>query len=213
MLRSLLLTTALLAFTPKVSAAPCAIGTLTTYISAGCTNFGINFSTWSYSAGGTPVTSGDILVFPSVAGPVFEFTVTTGSGWSAGAGVTVTPSIAFSATSTASASGAYLFLAFGTATGSGTVSAVLNQCLGDLFTGGCIGTATSITVSPPSLIAINTFGASFTPIDLQLNMTISGGTGSAQISSMEVGLRGVPEPAAILLMGFGLALAGLRRRR
>lgn len=211
MLRSLLFAAGLFGLAPNLSAAPCVAGTLDTYISAACSSFGITFGTWTYSAGGTLITPSDILVFPSVAGPVFEFTVTTGTGWSAGPGVTVTPSIAFSATSASTAVGAFLFLAFGTTSGTGTVSAALNQCLGDLFTGGCVGTAASIAVTPPSLLATNPFGASFSTIDLQLNMTISGGSGSAQISSMEAGLGAVPEPGTMSLVALGLAWVGLRR--
>ncbi len=212
MFRFLLAAAALLGGAQELTAAPCVAASLATYIGTSCTNFGVTFTAWTYTAGGTSITAADVTVFPSAAVPAFEFTVFTPGGWSAGAGITRTPSIGFTAESSSAATGSYVFLAFGTTSGTGTVAATLNECLGALLAGGCLGTSTALTVTPPTLFASNTFGASFTPIDVRLSMTIIGGTGGAQISSIEAGLFAVPEPRTMSLMTLALGIIALRKR-
>lgn len=211
MFRVCLIASVLTGFSQELAAAPCVIGALDTYIGTSCTAHGIDFSGWSYSAGGTSVAASDITVFPSVANANFEFTV-FGGGWAAGVGVTHTPSIFFSGTGPSV--GSRLFLGFGTTSGTGTISATLDECIGDLFAGGCTGTTTSLFVTPPGIGPVtNSFGGSFTPVDLQLNMTISGGAGGeALINSMQAGLFTVPEPRTVSLVAVALALAALRKR-
>ena len=210
MFRVCLIASVLTGFSQELAATPCVMGTLDTYLGTSCTAHGIDFSGWSYSADGTAVAASAITVIPSVANANFEFTV-FGGGWAAGVGVTRTPSIFFSGTGLSV--GSRLFLGSSTTSGTGTVLATLDACVGDLFAGGCTGPTPSLSNGPPFGPVTNSFGGSFTPVDLQLIMRISGGTdGEALINSVQAGLFSVPEPRTVSLVAVALALAALRKR-
>ena len=57
-----------------LNAGVCTLGPLSGYLTTSCGSFGIDFDVWTYAPGATGVPATDILVTPSVAGPVFEFT-------------------------------------------------------------------------------------------------------------------------------------------
>ena len=106
-------------------------------------------------------------------------------------------------------------------TGDGGVTEIENFCAGGMFdstgVGNCTGTAGSLLTLDG---AQNSDYSGLGPVSF-LNVTddftLSGGTiGSAAGGTFTKSFGAVPEPASIMLAGFGLALAagaGLRRRR
>jgi hypothetical protein len=105
--------------------------------------------------------------------------------------------------------------------GYGAVTGVLDVCRNASFAGGApigcpgpSGSAIAFTIAGDSQLSdsVSFSGSSF--FDVFVDLTADGGlSGSATLTSASVSISAVPEPAAMLLVGVGLAMIGVLRAR
>lgn len=221
MRRFVLLPSVLLAIAQMCSAAPCAVGSLASYIAlgaAGCT-IGTNtlddFATLSGIAGATPISPADIAITPSGA--------STNAGITASVNVTATTGEVLEALFTYQISGNLyaadsITLSHSSESADGAVSDTQNYCVGGTFgpdgVTGCSG-------SPGSLIALdgvqNQDSQSFSPaglLSITDDFTLDGGlAGSASGGDITDRFTVVPEPSGFVFTALALALGLIYRLR
>jgi PEP-CTERM motif-containing protein len=221
MTRFVFLASSILSITWLCPAGPCGMGSLASYVvlgTAGCSigaNTLSNFVVLSGTAGATPILSADVTITP--------IGNSDKPGINAVANVTATAGTLLETFFTYQISGQFyvsdsIALAGSTQSGDGAVTDVQNFCAGGTFgpdgVTGCNG-------SPGSLTALNGVqnrdSTSLGPaafLSVTDDFTIDGGlTGLASGGNISDQFAAVPEPATVLLVAIGFALAlGLKSR-
>lgn len=206
------------------SSTTCPTGSLTLYLvpNFSCTSGNLIFSGFSYvgtgnpSGGAIPATGVNVTPITVTGAEGFQFA----SGWSigtqsGGASAFQESLLQYTVTDIAGISG--VLLSFnGAATGTGGASVTETFCLSQPTLIGCpqnkLGQA--MVTNPPSSL---TGSASFAPvteiaISKDINVT-AGVNGTAAISQVTDQYPQIPEPLPFVLVGGGLVVMGLVRRR
>jgi len=201
-------------------AAPCAIGSLQSYISLGATGCSVgavdyqSFTIVPGLNGATVINPANVTVTPG--GSQFNTTLMLGLTDAANAGQLL--DLIFRVRAAGLLTSASVSLNSPTITGDGAATGTLDVCSAGNFTGnsptGCSTTASSATASGPDQL---TQAVTFAPssfFDIFFDVTLdSGGAGSAALSSATLGVNAVPEPSAIVLVALGISAIGYRRLR
>jgi hypothetical protein len=212
---------AMLSIAGLCSAAPCANGTLSSYVALGATGCSIGTNTlydFQILSGGT---AGATAIAPA------SISVSAMGG-------NYSPALTFTTNQTATApslleafftyrvsgngyAGSMNSIGGSSETGDGAVTNVQDYCAGGLFTpagvSGCTGNHGTLT----SLDGVQQSDRStFAPVsflNITDDITLDGGAaGSATGGTFSDQFAAVPEPVSFLLTAFGLALAGVRFR-
>ena len=195
---------------PAGFALPCGVASLAAYVAGPCEHFGITFSPWSYSAGTTGVAATDVLVMPSVTGPVFEITYFDPVGWAVGPGGSTAVTFSFLATGTEAVTGSRFLLGGGETSG---IVGVMDECFDGLLLSACSLPAIKRTLGVSSPIEFifdsNSFGPGASTIDVAITMTLSGFSGGSNFTSIQAGFTGSPVPEGSTFWLGGLLIAGL----
>ena len=206
----------------EASAAPCAIGTLTTYVglgSGGCTIGNVTFANFSLLGGPTGASNFPVVLTPFLLGTGigFEFT----SAATADSGL-LDDVIGYTASGGATISfvGADLSLANSV----GLVTAIDNFCFNGAYSTTLV--CSSGNEGVPLLVLggfqdsdSTTFAGSFAAVGIATDLGLDGSDGPASLGTARSTLRivsiaAVPEPESIALVAIGfLALVARGRRR
>ena len=205
-------------------AAPCAIGSLQSYISLGATGCSVgavdyqSFTIVPGLNGATVINPANVTVTPG--GSQFNTTLMLGLTDAANAGQLL--DLIFRVRAGGLLTASSVAINSPTITGNGAATAILDVCAAGNFAGnsptGCSTTAQSalavaVAGGPNQLTDSVTFPVS-SFFDIFFDVTLdSGGAGSAALSSATLGVNAVPEPSAIVLVALGISAIGYRRLR
>jgi len=203
------------------SAAPCASGSLSSYVAlgtGGCTLGGntlFNFQILSGTAGATPIAPGDVTIAP--LGGTFDPGIDVSLTQTAASGTLLESLFTYQIAGN-SFVGSSLTLANSSETADGAVTDIQNFCAGGAFgpdgVTGCSGFAGSLLTLDGLQ---NHDSASFSPtglLSITDDFTLDGGLqGSASGGSFTDRFTATPEPGTFLITGLALAMAaGLKLR-
>jgi len=201
-------------------AAPCAIGSLQSYISLGATGCSVgavdyqSFTIVPGLNGATVINPANVTVTPG--GSQFNTTLMLGLTDAANAGQLL--DLIFRVRAAGLLTSASVSLNSPTITGNGAATGTLDVCGAGNFTGnsptGCSTTAKSVGAAGPNELTDSVTFAPSSFFDIFFDVTLdSGGAGSAALSSATLGVNAVPEPSAIVLVALGISAIGYRRLR
>ena len=202
------------AFSQISSAAPCASGSLSTYIglgAAGCTigtNTVFDFQSLSGTAGATPIAATDVTITPFSGS--YSLGLTAATSKTATAGMQLESLFTYQLTGS-SYSGSSTTLANSSETPDGAVTDIQNYCAGGTFgpdgVSGCSGVAgTLVTLDGTQNQDSQTF-SSVALLSVTDDFTVDGGQmGSASGGSFTDQFTATPEPSTFLLIGLVFAV-------
>lgn len=209
----------------SAAAAPCAVGTLASYIALGATGCTVGaasfeaFSVVDVPFGSTEVSPADVLVTPLASptpGLTFQFDL------DAAAGDLFEILVAYEVSAPVGLRGVNLAIEGSSATGDGVVTAVEDLCLGGSFGSGsvigCDGIPETLIVFDIDVerdVVEELFFAPVSSIGVVKDIAVDGGLeGTAALASASNAFHLVPEPSSVSLLSAGaLGLASWRRLR
>ena len=226
-MRALALLAALMSFAPSVAgAAPCAPGSLASYIALGAGGCTVGFASFEAFGvldvpfGAVAISPDDVLVTPSApdaASARLEFELDV----AAEALELLEILIAYRVSTLSLLARTALAIEASSATGDGVVTAIEDLCLGGSFAPGgptgCTGTPEVLIVFDIGIDQDLLETLAFAPVAalaVVKDIAVDGGlAGAAALLSASNEFRAAPEPAAALLLSTGLLATALLRRR